>query len=328
MDVLRTWFNHSAHRECKKTLHEPVPDLPTDRTAISLSASELPCTTILAPQATHREKRWLGMMAGWSLVAHTALFAALACVPVAGHLAAAPQVVEVDLADVSLPPPESHPAPQAVVHAPQMSVHHQAAAAGHRTVPSAAAVHRPVARESAPAPSAGAGQPVSSEPVGTVAGGGPSVAGGPVEGGGGGDAAGPGASGHGADLSLAASTLKREAARVDAQADVDGYIQGWSRQLHRAAIEVCERGGFGTADGFDDGSTAHEGLVVDVAVARDGNLAGVHVLHSSGDKLADMGAVHLVQYAAPFAPLPDSLHSDTLHIVKPWVSSECPVTAR
>ncbi|PKM43679.1 MAG: energy transducer TonB [Gammaproteobacteria bacterium HGW-Gammaproteobacteria-1] len=61
-------------------------------------------------------------------------------------------------------------------------------------------------------------------------------------------------------------------------------------------------------------------LLLDVAIKADGSLHSVKVVRSSGHRVLDEGATRIVQMAAPYAPLPQSLRKDTdvLHIIRTW----------
>jgi protein TonB len=61
------------------------------------------------------------------------------------------------------------------------------------------------------------------------------------------------------------------------------------------------------------------GLVMTVAVRRDGRVERVDVIQSSGHKALDEAARRIVQLAEPFAPLPASRDEvDVLHITRTW----------
>lgn len=61
-------------------------------------------------------------------------------------------------------------------------------------------------------------------------------------------------------------------------------------------------------------------LLLDVALKPDGSIASINVQRSSGYKVLDDAAVRIVELAAPFAPFPTDIRSDTdiLHIVRTW----------
>lgn len=65
-------------------------------------------------------------------------------------------------------------------------------------------------------------------------------------------------------------------------------------------------------------------LVLDVALNTDGSVRSVSVQRSSGRKILDDAAVHIVELAAPFAPFPPEIRAETdiLHITRTWTFNE------
>ena len=61
-------------------------------------------------------------------------------------------------------------------------------------------------------------------------------------------------------------------------------------------------------------------LLVTVAIRKDGSLAGVSIERSSGHKVLDDGARHIVEAAAPFSSFPPYMARDTdvLYITRWW----------
>lgn len=61
-------------------------------------------------------------------------------------------------------------------------------------------------------------------------------------------------------------------------------------------------------------------LVLDVAINANGTLNDVRIRRSSGHKILDDAAIHIVKLAAPFAPFPEEMRKDTdvLHIIRGW----------
>lgn len=55
-----------------------------------------------------------------------------------------------------------------------------------------------------------------------------------------------------------------------------------------------------------------------VTINRDGSVAGVEILHSSGQRVLDQAAVRIVRLAMPFAPIPDTISEDRLEIIRTW----------
>ncbi len=61
-------------------------------------------------------------------------------------------------------------------------------------------------------------------------------------------------------------------------------------------------------------------LLLDVAILQDGTVQQITIRRSSGKKILDRAAVRIVELAAPFAPLPESItrEVDILHITRTW----------
>jgi protein TonB len=57
-----------------------------------------------------------------------------------------------------------------------------------------------------------------------------------------------------------------------------------------------------------------------VAIRPDGSLKEVKLLETSGHRVLDDAAIHIVCLAAPFAPFPDELRqsTDVLEIIRTW----------
>lgn len=64
----------------------------------------------------------------------------------------------------------------------------------------------------------------------------------------------------------------------------------------------------------------HGRLTLDVVIHANGGLAGIRLLHSSGQPLLDTAARRLILLAAPFEPFPPALRRryDILHIERTW----------
>jgi protein TonB len=61
-------------------------------------------------------------------------------------------------------------------------------------------------------------------------------------------------------------------------------------------------------------------LLLTVSIRADGSVEHVEINRSSGQRVLDAAAVHIVEMAAPFAPLPPDIRRDTdiLHITRTW----------
>ena len=90
------------------------------------------------------------------------------------------------------------------------------------------------------------------------------------------------------------------------------YLRSWLRKVRRVGqlnypSEAVEQKLYGK-------------LSLYVSIAPDGSLVETRVLKSSGHEVLDKAAVDIVKLAAPFAPFPASISSDTdlLEIVREW----------
>jgi protein TonB len=61
-------------------------------------------------------------------------------------------------------------------------------------------------------------------------------------------------------------------------------------------------------------------LLLTVSIRADGSVEHIEINRSSGQRVLDAAAVHIVEMAAPFAPLPPDIRRDTdiLHITRTW----------
>ena len=55
-----------------------------------------------------------------------------------------------------------------------------------------------------------------------------------------------------------------------------------------------------------------------VALERDGNVASVEILQSSGQRVLDQAAVRIVRLAAPFEPFPAAIKQDRIEVIRTW----------
>jgi protein TonB len=90
------------------------------------------------------------------------------------------------------------------------------------------------------------------------------------------------------------------------------YMEAWRRKVERVGNlnypEAAKR------------LKLYGNLILHVALRSDGSLERVRVLRSSGFDLLDEAAVKIVELAAPFAPFPPDIRSDTdvLDITRTW----------
>jgi len=90
------------------------------------------------------------------------------------------------------------------------------------------------------------------------------------------------------------------------------YLEAWRRKVERVGNlnypgEAKRHKMYGT-------------LILHVAVRSDGSVEGIRVLRTSGFDVLDEAAIKIVELAAPFAPFPPNIRSDTdvLDITRTW----------
>ena len=55
-----------------------------------------------------------------------------------------------------------------------------------------------------------------------------------------------------------------------------------------------------------------------VTIDRQGNMAGVEILESSGQRVLDQAAIRIVRLASPFSPIPETIAEDRVEIIRTW----------
>lgn len=55
-----------------------------------------------------------------------------------------------------------------------------------------------------------------------------------------------------------------------------------------------------------------------VSIERDGNVVGIEILQSSGQRVLDQAAIRIVRLAAPFEPFPQSIKEDHIEVIRTW----------
>ena len=94
------------------------------------------------------------------------------------------------------------------------------------------------------------------------------------------------------------------------------YMDAWRAKVER----------IGNLNYPEDAKRLHltGNLLLDVALNADGSINNVSVRRSSGQKILDDAAIHIVELAAPFAPFPPDIRADTdvLHITRTWKFNE------
>lgn len=96
------------------------------------------------------------------------------------------------------------------------------------------------------------------------------------------------------------------------RSDLAEYLDGWRRRVER----------IGTANYPAEylGRLSVGRPTLEVAIGSDGNIQGIVVRRSSGDKSLDQAALKILRLAAPFEPLPPKLREryDTLRFAYEW----------
>jgi len=94
------------------------------------------------------------------------------------------------------------------------------------------------------------------------------------------------------------------------------YMDAWRAKVER----------IGNLNYPEDAKRLHltGNLLLDVALNADGSINSVSVRRSSGQRVLDDAAIHIVELAAPFAPFPPDIRADTdvLHITRTWKFNE------
>ena len=94
------------------------------------------------------------------------------------------------------------------------------------------------------------------------------------------------------------------------------YMDAWRAKVER----------IGNLNYPEDAKRLHltGNLLLDVALNADGSINSVSVRRSSGQRVLDDAAIHIVELAAPFAPFPPEIRADTdvLHITRTWKFNE------
>lgn len=55
-----------------------------------------------------------------------------------------------------------------------------------------------------------------------------------------------------------------------------------------------------------------------VTLERDGNVAGVEILQSSGQRVLDQAAIRIVRLASPFEIIPSTIQEDRIEVIRTW----------
>jgi len=115
------------------------------------------------------------------------------------------------------------------------------------------------------------------------------------------------------DTSLYASRIRRKAISASTKEYMyASYLESWRRKVERVGNlnypdEAKQRKLYGN-------------LILHVALRADGHIESLRVLRSSGFDVLDEAAIRIVELAAPFAPFPPDIKSETdiLDITRTW----------
>ena len=140
-----------------------------------------------------------------------------------------------------------------------------------------------------------------------------------------------------ADLPTSSELMQRtlEAMRLEAQIakDMDAYQKRPKRRFIGARAEEyrfaryvedwrlkIERIGNQNYPEAARALKLYGNLLLTVSIRADGSIESVSVNRSSGHRVLDAAAVHIVEMSAPFAPFPPDVKRDTdiLHITRTW----------
>ena len=90
------------------------------------------------------------------------------------------------------------------------------------------------------------------------------------------------------------------------------YMEAWRAKVERI-------GNLNYPDGARKNNLSGS-LILDVSLNADGSVNQITVRRSSGFKVLDDAAIHIVELSAPFAPFPDQIRKETdiLHITRTW----------
>lgn len=88
------------------------------------------------------------------------------------------------------------------------------------------------------------------------------------------------------------------------------YMRGWSDRV--------ERVGNLNYPGRAREQKLYGDLLLTVGLKRDGSIASIEVIRSSGHPLLDAAAERIVRLAAPFPPIPQDQRVDELYITRTW----------
>ena len=91
-----------------------------------------------------------------------------------------------------------------------------------------------------------------------------------------------------------------------------GYVEDWRQRIEEVGNQNYPEAA--------RQKKLYGSLLITVAVRLDGSLENVEIVRSSGNKILDAAAVHIVELSAPYRPFPLDLRNeaDVLHITRTW----------
>jgi periplasmic protein TonB len=91
-----------------------------------------------------------------------------------------------------------------------------------------------------------------------------------------------------------------------------GYVEDWRQRIEEVGNQNYPEAA--------RQNSLYGSLLITVAVRLDGSLDNVEIIRSSGNKVLDAAAMHIVELAAPYSAFPLELRNeaDVLHITRTW----------
>ena len=91
-----------------------------------------------------------------------------------------------------------------------------------------------------------------------------------------------------------------------------GYVEDWRQRIEEVGNQHYPEAA--------RQNKLYGSLLITVAVRLDGSLENVEIIRSSGNKILDAAAIHIVELSAPYSPFPLELRkdADVLHITRTW----------
>ena len=91
-----------------------------------------------------------------------------------------------------------------------------------------------------------------------------------------------------------------------------GYVEDWRQRIEEVGN-----------DNYPEAARQNRlygSLLITVAIRLDGTIENIEIIRSSGNKILDAAAIHIVELAAPYSAFPLALRNeaDVLHITRTW----------